>query len=432
MFTNFLEELRWRELLQSHTEGLDAVLNNPEAQPVRGYIGFDPTAPSLGIGNYVQIATLRRFQEAGHQPVVLLGGATGRIGDPSGKDQERSLLSLDTLERNIAAQTAQFAKFLDFSPDRPNRALLVNNWDFYKDMNALEFLRDVGKYLTVNYMMAKDSVKNRIQKEEGISFTEFSYQLIQGYDFVKLQDSHQCSLQMGGGDQWGNITTGIELIRKIKGGKAHGLCTKLLTKKDGKKFGKSEAGNLFLDAALTSPYTFYQYWMGSEIADDDLPTLYRVLSFRSRAEIEQLERDLADNPQERRKLLAEELTRTIHDEATLERVQQTTSVVFNAKLSPEFLRGLSPETWAMIARELPNYALESAEPVGVLDLLAEKTGFFPSKGEARRAIQAGSVAINAEKITEPSAVIDLASFLLSDGYLLLRNGKKCQIVTVNS
>lgn len=425
---NFLEELRWRNLLQDTTEGLEEMLLSQK--PVRGYIGFDPTAPSLGIGNFVQIATLRRFQQAGHQPVILLGGATGRIGDPSGKDQERSLLDLEALERNIAKQREQFSKFLDFNESSPNHALVANNWDFYKDMNVMTFLRDIGKYITVNYMLSKDSVKNRINKEEGISFTEFSYQIIQGNDFEYLYKNMNCQLQMGGGDQWGNITTGLEFIRK-KGGKAHGLCTKLLTKKDGKKFGKSEKGNLFLDPAMTSPYEFYQYWLGSQIDDEDLPNLYRVLSFRSRQEIEQIEHDFKDNPIERRRLLAEELTVFIHDEQALVQAQQATQIVHNPKFSADFLHQLTPNTWDAVGREVGQHTYSRAELDGGMSIvkILTETGLCASNSEVRKAIQNNGIALNAEKVTSHEFQLT-ADNLINGKYMLVQNGKKNKYVLV--
>ncbi len=421
---DFISELRWRGLLQQHTEGLNELLNKGTT---RGYIGFDPTAPSLGIGNYVQIMTLRRFQLAGHQPIVLMGGATGRIGDPSGKDAERSLLDLNVIEQNIAAQKTQIAKFLNFDTSSPNHAILVNNGDFYQDMNALDFLRDVGKYITVNYMLSKDSVKNRIDSESGISFTEFSYQLIQGYDFEYLYKNHNCPLQMGGGDQWGNITTGLEFIRK-KGGKGQGLSTTLLTKKDGKKFGKSEAGNLFLDKNLTSPYTFYQYWLGNQIDDEDLPKLFRVLSMRSQSEIEQLEADYKDNPIKRRELLAEELMLTIHDQNALNQAQAATQVVHNPKLSREFLSQLDPETWQMVAYEIGSYTVDKneLENLDFIKLLTEKTKLFASNNEARKAVQNNAIALNCEKVAD--AAQKLLPEQVVNGFMLLQTSKKTKYV----
>lgn len=422
---NFIAELRWRGLLQAMTEGLEEVLLS-ENTAKRGYIGFDPTAPSLTIGNFVQIATLRRFQQAGHQPVVLLGGATGRIGDPSGKDAERTLQTIDVLDQNVRHQSQQFAKFLDFDPKTPNAASIVNNWDFYKDMNALTFLRDIGKNITVNYMLAKDSVRNRM--ETGISFTEFSYQLIQGYDFEYLHKNHDVILQMGGGDQWGNITTGLEFVRKA-GGKAHALCTPLLTKADGKKFGKSETGTLWLDPALTSPFQFYQYWLGNNISDDDLPNLYRVLSFRSQAEIEAIETEFAADPITRRRLLAEELTTLIHDAQALENAQTATKIVHSPKLSLEYLQALSLDAWTAVARELETHTVTAeqlAAGLPLVDWLVEKA-IFSSKNEARKAIQNNALALNTEKISDAAVEVSAANFL-SAGFMLLQNGKKTKYV----
>ncbi len=423
---NFIEELRARDLVQVMTDGLEEALLAEGVH--RGYIGFDPTAPSLTIGNFVQIATLRRFQQAGHQPVILLGGATGRIGDPSGRDTERSLLDLATLEANIQHQQSQFAKFLDFSESCPNRALVVNNWDFYKDMNVLAFLRDVGKNITVNYMLAKDSVRNRM--ESGISFTEFSYQLIQGHDFEHLHRNFDCLLQMGGGDQWGNITTGLEFVRKA-GGKGHGLCTPLLTKADGKKFGKSDTGNLWLDPTLTTPYQFYQYWFSTNINDLDLPKLFRTLSFRSVEEIEELERTHAANPVELRRLLAEELTELIHDKAALENAQYATQVVHNPRLSLELVESLSPDVWLSVGTEVGLFEIEKSKltdggSLPLADWLTEQK-ITESKNEARKAIQNNAIAINTAKVSDLGYQISAADFLPS-GFMLLQNGKKNKYV----
>lgn len=423
---NFIAELRWRGLVQNMTEGLEeALLEN--GTPKRGYIGFDPTAPSLTIGNFVQIATLRRFQQAGHQPVILLGGATGRIGDPSGRDTERQLQTVDTLDANIAHQREQFSKFLNFSDDCPNKALVVNNWDFYKDMNVLTFLRDIGKNITVNYMLAKDSVSNRLAN--GISFTEFSYQIIQGYDYQHLHNELGCIVQMGGGDQWGNITTGLEFIRKSGGSKAHALCSPLLTKADGKKFGKSDTGNLWLDPTMTTPYKFYQYWLGSNISDLDLPKLYRVLSFRTQEEIESLEKEYAEDPITLRRLLAEELTILIHDEAALKNVQYATQVVHNPKLSIDFLNGLEKEVWDAVGSEVGSFEITKenlSNGINLIDWLVEQ-GIFSSKSEARKALQNNALAVNTEKITAIDFQLTAANVLPS-GYMLLQNGKKNKYV----
>ena len=326
---NFIEELRWRGMLHDTMPGVEEHLN--EKMRI-AYIGFDPTAPSLTIGNYVQVMILKFFQLAGHQPIVLMGGATGRVGDPSGKDKERQLKSTEELDSNLSFQAAQFKKFLDFEGVE-NKALMLNNIDFYKDMNILDFLRDVGKTLTVNYMSSKESVKKRI--DTGISFTEFSYQLLQGYDFQCLFQKRGCTLQMVGSDQWGNITSGTEFIRRNLSEKAYAVTTPLLTKADGSKFGKSEEGNIWLDPNLTSPYRFYQFWINAD--DRDLPKFIRYFSLKSREEIEALESELAENPQELKRILAEELTVRVHSQEDYESVLKVTQLLFNKKASKDQL-----------------------------------------------------------------------------------------------
>ncbi|HHJ50672.1 MAG TPA: tyrosine--tRNA ligase, partial [Phaeodactylibacter sp.] len=328
---DFIEELKWRGMLQDMTPGLEKHLASGKR---KAYIGFDPTAPSLTIGNYVPIMLLTFLQRAGHQPVVLMGGATGRIGDPSGKDAERQLKSYEELDRNLRFQEEQFRRLLNFE-EGENRALLVNNFDFYKDMNVLDFLREVGKTLTINYMMSKESVKKRI--DSGLSFTEFSYQLLQGYDFYKLYKEHGITIQMGGSDQWGNITAGTEFIRKKTGGKgeAYALTAPLLTKADGKKFGKSEKGNIWLDPALTSPYQFFQFWINAD--DRDLPKYLRYFSLKSREEIEALEQEHRDNPRAIKAVLAEELTSRIHGEEAFRAAQSVSALLFNHRLKREEL-----------------------------------------------------------------------------------------------
>ncbi|HMR45096.1 MAG TPA: tyrosine--tRNA ligase, partial [Saprospiraceae bacterium] len=341
--TNYIEELKWRGMYFQATPGVEEHL----AGGVRkGYIGFDPTAPSLTIGNYVQIMILKLFQLSGHQPIVLMGGATGRIGDPSGKDKERDLKSLDELDRNLACQIKQVEKLLDFESGS-NKALLFNNADFYKNMSVLEFLRDVGKNITVNYMQSKDSVKNRLEGE-GMSFTEFSYQVLQGYDFVWLCKNEGVTMQMGGSDQWGNITSGTHMIGKMLDNvQAYAVTTPLLTKADGTKFGKSEQGNLWLDPDLTSPYRFYQFWINAD--DADLQKYFRYFSLRSRAEIIGIETDLAENPQERKRLLAEELTARIHSRDDLENVQKVTELLFGKNAGRETLLALSEKALDTVA-----------------------------------------------------------------------------------
>lgn len=415
---NFLEELRWRGLIHDLTPGVEEHLNSGV---VRGYIGFDPTAPSLTIGNYVQIMLLTFLQRAGHQPVVLLGGATGRIGDPSGKDKERDLKSYEVLDNNTAHQMEQFKKLLDFSPETPNAAFMVNNYDFYANMNVLDFLRDVGKYLTVNYMMGKESVKRRIEGESGISFTEFSYQLLQGYDFVLLNQSHGITLQMGGSDQFGNITAGVELSRKINDKKVHAITTPLLTKSDGTKFGKSEAGNIWLDATMTTPYQFYQFWINGD--DADVAKFMRYFSLRTREELEALE--ATESKQTLKRMLAEEMTRRIHGEAAYQAVLSVSSLLFDPKADSSALRALNADLLGQVANEIPSPEVEkSALAVGIniVDLLSD-TKIQPSKTEAKKAIQNNAISVNKQKITSPDHIISTKD-LLHNAYIMVENGKK--------
>ncbi len=415
---NFLEELKWRNMLDNLTPGIEEEL---EKGKVVGYIGFDPTAPSMTIGNYVQIMLLTLFQKAGHQPIVLMGGATGRIGDPSGKDKERQLKSFDELDSNLAFQVKQMKKFLNFE-EGENKAILVNNLDFYKNMNALDFLRDVGKTMTVNYMMSKESVKRRI--DIGISFTEFSYQLLQGYDYLCLYEKHGCTLQMGGSDQWGNITTGTEFVRKQVGGKAFAITTPLLTKADGSKFGKSEGGNIWLSPEKTSPYKFYQFWINAD--DRDLPTFLRYFTLKSKEEVEALEAGHADNPRRLKEILAEELTIRVHSQEDYESVKQVSQLLFNPKAKADALRSLDSKALATVAEEIPAFEIAKetlANGVNIVDLLAEHTQIVASKGDARRAIKGNAIAVNKEKVQSHEEMID-AEALLHGGYIMVENGKK--------
>ncbi len=421
---SFIEELRWRGLLQDMTEGLEEEMAKG---PIKAYIGYDPTAPSLTIGNLVTIMLLKHLQLAGHQPIILLGGATGRIGDPSGKDKERQLLDTEVLKANIARFRAQFERFFDF--EGPNAAMIVDNYDFYKEMSIFEFLRDIGKNITVNYMMAKESVKNRIQSEAGISFTEFSYQLIQGYDFQHLYEKHNCILQMGGGDQWGNITSGTHFIRKA-GGKGYGLTCPLLTKADGKKFGKSEEGNVWLAADMTSPYKFYQFWLNA--ADQDLPKLLRIFSLKSKTEIEELEKEHAANPNAIKKLLAAELTERVHGPEGLARAERATEITFSKKLKPEFLAALSPEQFQELSEDLDAFQIEKSslsEGLSIVDLLAGQHSSLQSKGEVRRAIKNNAIALNTIKINNAEHLVQVKD-LLHERYLFLQNGKKNKFIAV--
>ena len=395
MNTNFVEELKWRGMLHDIMPDTEELLTK---EMVSGYIGFDPTADSLGVGNMVQIMTLVHFQRAGHKPIALLGGATGMVGDPSGKSAERNLLDLETLNHNLDSQKAQLAKFLDFDCGE-NSAEIVNNYDWFKEFDFLGFIRDVGKHMSVNYMMAKDSVKNRL--ETGMSFTEFSYQLIQGYDFYHLWKNNGVKLQMGGSDQWGNITTGTELIRRLGRGSAHALTTPLIKKADGTKFGKSEGGNVWLDPKRTTPYAFYQFWLNA--ADSDAENYIKIFSIESRETIEALIAEHTEAPHQRKlqKALAEEITVRVHSQEDLENAQAASEILFG-KATEDQLRRLDNDTLMSVFEGVPQHELSAAALEGGLDIvdaLAEVTTIFPSKGEARKMVQGNGVAINKTKVT---------------------------------
>ena len=411
---DFLSELRWRGMLQDVTPGLEDYL---KTEKVTAYIGFDPTAPSLTIGNYVQIMLLTLLQKYGHKPIVLLGGATGRIGDPSGKDKERQLKSYEELDSNLDFQKEQFKKLIDFS-NAENPAMFINNIDFYKDLNTLEFLRVAGKTLTVNYMLSKDSVQNRL--ENGLSFTEFSYQLLQAYDFQCLYNDYGCKLQMGGSDQWGNITSGTEFIRRNIGGKAYALTTPLLTKADGTKFGKSAEGNIWLDSKLTSPYRFYQFWINA--ADADIPTFVRYFTFFDQDTILKREKDL--DIREQKLLLAEELTVRIHGNEAYQAVLKVTDLLFNKPSDDQI--DLSETELEMIANEIPTFDISAktiTNNLTINNLLTTESQILSSKGEVRRAIQNNALKLNKEKITSGEDLISLNQ-LIRDKYIILENGKK--------
>jgi len=414
---NFVEELRWRGMLHDMVPGTEELLAKGG---VSGYIGFDPTADSLGIGNMVQVMTLTHFQRTGNKPVALVGGATGMVGDPSGKSAERNLLDLDRLNHNLECQKKQLEKFLDF--DGENAATIVNNYDWFKEFGFLEFIRDVGKHMSINYMMAKDSVKNRL--ENGMSFTEFSYQLIQGYDFYHLWKNNNCALQMGGSDQWGNITTGTELIRRLGGGEAYALTTPLIKKADGTKFGKSEGGNIWLDPARTSPYKFYQFLLNT--ADADVANYMRVFSVKSREEIEAIEAEHAIAPHERamQKAIAEELTIRVHSSQDFENAVNASEVLFG-KSTSEALMTLDGATVLDVFEGVPQATISKDEVEGGMDiisLLAEKTGFLNSNGEVRRALKENSISINKNKVSDDFKTS--SSDLIAGKYLLLQRGKK--------
>ncbi|MEN9346765.1 MAG: hypothetical protein RLZZ77_276 [Bacteroidota bacterium] len=418
---NFIEEMKWRGMLHDIMPGTEELLNKGM---VSGYIGFDPTADSLGVGNLVQVMTLLHFQRCGHKPFALIGGATGMVGDPSGKSAERNLLDEDTLRHNLACQRAQLEKFLDFNCGA-NSAEIVNNYDWFKDFTFLDFIRDVGKRITVNYMMAKDSVSKRLTGEnrEGMSFTEFTYQLIQGYDFFHLWKNKGIQLQMGGSDQWGNITTGTELIRRMEAGEAYALTTPLIKKADGTKFGKTEGGNIWLDAKRTSPYKFYQFWLNS--SDADVVNYIRIFSLKTKEEIDALIAEHSQDPGRRvvQKALAEEITERVHSKADLEAALAASEILFG-KSTTEDLRKVNESDLLDIFEGVPqgNYSkAELTAGAGMIDVLV-KSGFLPSNGEAKRALQENSISVNKEKASADKAFA--AADLLNDKYVLLQRGKK--------
>ena len=420
--TNFISELRWRGMLQDIMPQTEETLLK---EPTAGYVGFDPTAASLHIGNLVPIMLLVHFQRAGHKPIALVGGATGMIGDPSGKSKERNLLSTEQLNINVAGVRKQLEKFLDFSGE--NAAQVVNNYDWMKDFNFLGFLRDVGKHLTVNYMMSKDSVKNRL--ETGISFTEFSYQLLQGYDFYHLYKEKNCRLQMGGSDQWGNITTGSELIRRKDGGEAFALTCPLLTKSDGAKFGKSEEGNVWLDPALTSPYTFYQFWLN--VNDADLPRLLRFFTLFSEEEIKGFEAEHATNPNALKRILAEDVTKRVHSQEAFEDAQKASQLLFGKSTIEDF-EATDSATLQEVFAGVPqrNFSQSDYDNIPTtVDLLAEV--LQTSKGDIKKAIKNNGISINKQKINEAQGQEKPAYTLLKGKYILLQNGKKYHIAIIH-
>jgi len=418
MKQNFVEELRWRGLLHDITPGTEELLNK---EVVTGYIGFDPTADSLHIGHLSQVLTLLRFQKAGHKPIALIGGATGMVGDPSGKSAERNLLDEETLNKNIAGIRKQLEKLLDFNAGETS-AELVNNYDWMKNVPFLEFIRDVGKHITVSYMMAKDSVKNRL--ESGMSFTEFSYQLIQGNDFYTLFKNKNCKIQMGGSDQWGNIMTGTELIRRKSGGDACALTTQLIRKSDGTKFGKTESGAVWLDKSRTSVYRFYQFWINT--SDDDAKEWIKFFTFLSKPEIDTLLSEHEKDAGKRilQKTLAKELSLLVHGLEDYEAAVEASSVLFNGGLN-ELLK-LDDNTFEDVFDGVPRYTIARSElnaGTGVLDLLAEKTDIFPSKSMARKMIEGGGISINKEKVTSHEMLVN-EKHLVKQNYLIIQKGKK--------
>jgi tyrosyl-tRNA synthetase len=416
---NFIEELRWKGMIHDMMPGTEELLSKGM---VSGYIGFDPTADSLHIGNLVQIILLMNFQRAGHKPFALVGGATGMVGDPSGKSEERNLLDEKTLQHNIACVQKQLEKFLNFNCGA-NSAEMVNNYDWFKGMGFLEFIRDTGKHISVNYMMAKDSVKKRL--ETGLSFTEFTYQLVQGYDFYWLYKNKGCRLQMGGSDQWGNIVTGTELIRRKEGGEAFAMTSPLITKSDGSKFGKTEKGNVWLDPEKTSPYQFYQFWLNS--SDEDSKRFIRIFTFLSKEEVLALEAEHDTAPQNRaiQKRLAKEITTMVHSEQDYLNSVEASGILFGQDTADQ-LKNLEEKLLLEIMDGVPQMTVAKNDlqsGVGIVDLLAEKTSIFPSKGEAKKMVMAGGVSMNKVKVADTNVVVTTAD-LLRDKYLILQKGKK--------
>ncbi len=419
---NFVEELTWRGMIHTMMPGTEEQLMK---EPTAAYVGIDPTADSLHIGHLVSIMMLKHFQNCGHKPYALVGGATGMIGDPSMKSAERNLLDEATLRHNQEAIKKQLSKFLDFDSDAPNAAVLVNNYDWMKNFTFLDFIRDIGKLITVNYMMSKDSVKKRLNGEarEGMSFTEFSYQLVQGYDFLYLNTHKNCKLQMGGSDQWGNITTGTELIRRVTGNEAYALVCPLITKADGGKFGKTEKGNVWLDARYTSPYTFYQFWLN--VGDEDAEKYIKIFTMLGKEEIEAAIAEHKNAPHLRtlQKLLAKEITTMVHGAEEYEKAVEASGILFGNATS-DALKRLDEQTLLSVFDGVPQFEISKDKLGGnILELLAVDTNVFPSKGEARKMIQANGVSVNKEKFTDPNGVID-SSFLVNGKYVLVQKGKK--------
>ena len=425
MQKDFISELKWRGMIHDMMPGIEKQL---EKEVTSAYVGIDPTADSLHIGHLVGIMMLKHFQDAGHRPIVLLGGATGMIGDPSGKSKERNLLDEPTLRANEEGIKKQVMKFLDFDSKEATAAKLVNNYDWMKDFSFLGFIRDVGKHITVNYMMAKDSVKKRLSSEssEGMSFTEFTYQLVQGYDFLHLYKNENCKLQMGGSDQWGNITTGTEMIRKMEQGEAFAVTTPLIKKADGSKFGKTESGNIWLDPKKTSPYKFYQFWLNA--SDEDMSNFIRIFSTKSQEEIEALEKEHQEAPHMRslQKALAEEMTVRVHSQEALDMALKASSILFG-KSTTEELASIDEDTLLSVFEGVPQVSIKKADLEGaenVTDFLAETTQgvVFKSKGEARKMIQGGGVSVNKNKVEDANAEVDFS--LLQGKYILVQRGKK--------
>ena len=423
----FIDELKWRGMLHDMTPGTAEQLDK---EMTTAYVGFDPTADSLGVGNLVAIMLLKHFQVAGHKPIALVGGATGMVGDPSGKSEERKFLSEESIQHNLACQKKQLEKFLDFDCG-DNSAEIVNNYDWFKEFSFLGFLRDVGKLIPVNYMMSKDSVQKRL--ETGISFTEFSYQLIQGYDFVHLNKHKNCKLQMGGSDQWGNITTGTELIRKTNGGEAYAVTSPLITKADGTKFGKSEGGNVWLDPKKTSPYKFYQFWLNT--SDEDAAKYIKIFTLLNENEIAEIIAKHQEAPHLRvlQKALAEDITTRVHSKEALEKAVEASDILFG-KSTAEALKSLSKEDIEAVFEGVPQTGIAVADfphDMGIIDFLTDDPPVFSSKGEARRALKANAVSVNKTKVQDSKTME--STDIINGQFLLIQNGKKnYHLVTVSS
>ncbi len=419
--TNFVEEMKWRGMLHDMMPGTEEQLAK---EITAGYIGFDPTADSLHVGHLTQIMTLIHFQKAGHKPYVLVGGATGMVGDPSGKSAERNLLSEEVLFHNVSCIEKQLSKFLNFK-DGANAAVMVNNYDWFKGISFLDFIRDVGKHITVNYMMAKDSVKKRLEGDSGMSFTEFSYQLVQGFDFYYLWKEHQCKIQMGGSDQWGNIVTGTELIRRKSQGEAFAITTQLIKKSDGTKFGKTESGAIWLDPKRTSPYKFYQFWLNA--SDEDATIWVKIFTLLNKDEIENLEKQHAEAPHLRvlQKELARQITCKVHDEEAYETALAASNILFGNATQDSFA-SLDEETFLAVFEGVPTFHIHQSDlesGVNIIDLLSEKSSVFPSKGEARKMLQGGGLSLNKQKIEDLNLLVQTAN-LINQKYLIIQKGKK--------
>ncbi|MCM1031687.1 MAG: tyrosine--tRNA ligase [Oscillibacter sp.] len=420
---NFVDELKWRGMIHDIMPGTEEQLAKGQTT---AYVGIDPTADSLHVGHLVSVMMMKHFQMAGHKPIFIIGGATGMIGDPSGKSQERNLLDEETIHRNMDAIKGQLSRFIDFNSEASNAAMMLNNYDWMKEFSFLGFIRDIGKHITVNYMMAKDSVKKRLGAEaaQGMSFTEFTYQLVQGYDFLHLRKNHGCMLQMGGSDQWGNITTGVELIRRKEGLDAYALTWPLMTKSDGKKFGKTESGNIWLDPRRTSPYKFYQFWLNT--TDEDAAKYVKIFTILPPAEIDALiaEHQQAPHLRKLQKTLAKEVTCLIHGEEAFESALEASQILFGNATS-ETLRKIDEATFLAVFDGVPQFEIKKSDldaGIPVVDFLAEKTAVMSSKGEARRALKANSISINKEKVNEEAVI--KSDDLIDGKYILAQSGKK--------